>query len=830
MTRMTKKLRSLIANRLFILALFMAALFAVLFTRLYDIQIVSGQEILVGPRVQTTSREIVAPRGEIFDRNGQPLAINEATVTIKLDPNVQGASDNEMLIAFVRLMDAMGETLVDDLPISATEPKVFLFGGSERRLNQWKRDMGLNEGITAQQAYDNLMVRFQIPAAELTEHEARMVLSMRRSLHYQRFRRNPITIAHSVGTATQAAIEERNQDFPGFFIDIDYLRVYPEGRYVSHIIGYIRRINSDQLLQWADYGYTADSIVGQLGLERSFERYLRGHNGRILMETDETGRRLGILESESAAAGNNVFLTLDIGLQRELYHIIERQLTDIIIAKLRANPWVAGARAQDTLSARQLLASMVSANTVAVAPILNAESGTLSRPIRDFVEANFEGDPGGERAFIAASVGNGITENRLLLAMYEQGIVHPTEAEFYRMLRGDLPSTPFIIRMLEEGYITPDMTNVRPNSASAVMIDVNTGAVLASVSYPSFDNNRFVNTFDNAYWNHVNTNPNSPMLNRAFVERRPPGSTFKMITATAAMENGFIGSGGRIACRFTFNRVGRPYAHCHSRHGTSNNVEEAIAISCNYFFYELQFRMGNARDGTSLEGIGLLNQYMIYFGLGQPTGVEIFDIFASINAQGMGALPISSPEYRARRQGSRWTDGDSIRTAIGQADNSLTAASMAKFTATLANGGYRYQMHFLSHIETVNQAPVRRFEPVLEAVAPMSTSTVNTIHRGMLLTTTGSRGTARSMFAGFPVQVAGKTGTAQEAGWPNHTAFSAFAPFDDPSVAIYVMMPGSAQSSISAPAARVARDALAVYFHLDTVPQRPDRVGEFVMR
>ncbi|MCL2702212.1 MAG: penicillin-binding transpeptidase domain-containing protein [Defluviitaleaceae bacterium] len=842
MKEILSKIKSLLTNRLIVLLVILTAMFIILATRLYDLQIVHGHEYQTVRRQFTNERVISAPRGEIFDRNGQPLAINRTTAMVKMDPNVRvhgnnHALINENLLSFIRLMDRYGEVIEDELRISESQPREFLFGGSRSREELWKRDMNLPLDISAQDAYDRLVARFRIPVDDMTPREARLVLSMRQSLLRQQWHRNPITVVLSVSPAAQAALEERNQEFPGFYIDIDYLREYPEGMYVSHIIGYIRRINSDQLERNRVFGYIEDDLFGQEGVESAFELFLRGERGSVTIETDSAGRRIGILDTNPAIAGDNVYLTLDINLQREIYHIIERRLTEIIIGKLTSNPRRERARPEDHIPVRDLLVSMIKSNNISIGAIMTAGEENLAWPIRAYVENNSDFDIASEtyqrelRDFVADAVDKGrITENQLLLAMYEQGLVAPTDAELERMKRGNQQTLAFIVRMLNEGYITPAMTNVHPSTASVVVLDVDTGAVLASVSYPSYDNNRLVNNFDNNYWARLMNDPARPMFNRAFQELRAVGSTFKMLTTVAVLENEVVRPNTRIFDEFTFTSAGLPHARCNTRHG-SVNAEEAIMVSCNYYYYETSFRLGNSRSGNMLEGIWKLNEYMSYFGLGHPTGVEIFCEFDRLFERlPHGLLPISSPEYRLHRGRGGWSDGETIRTAIGQSENALTCAVMAKYTATIASGGVRYEMHFLSHVEAYDGSLVSRRTPVIEDIVPMSESTLNTVRRGMLGVTANSRGTAHRVFRDLPIQVAGKTGTAQEEGWPNHMSFSAFAPYDDPAIALYVLVPGGYRSSSDNPAAVVARDVIEAYFKLDAEPQRPVKDNTLVMR
>jgi penicillin-binding protein 2 len=279
-----------------------------------------------------------------------------------------------------------------------------------------------------------------------------------------------------------------------------------------------------------------------------------------------------------------------------------------------------------------------------------------------------------------------------------------------------------------------------------------------------------------------------------------------MLTAVSVLENNIVTPQTRIFDSFIFQRDGIVFSRCNMRHGYVN-VVDAIAVSCNYFFFETSYSLG----------IRALNETMVEFGLGQPTGVEIFDINRQLQRTlPPGLIPIASPQFRMHQRSGRWFTGDTIHVSIGQGDNTLTAAEMARFTAIFATGGDRYQMHFKSHITAHDGTVLSRFTPVVEHTVPMLDTTVDAIRRGMLQATEGHRGTAIGIFRNFPIQVAGKTGTTQEAGWPNHSSFAAYAPFENPEIALYIVLPGSAQTTISQPAARMAVEILSVYFGLDT--------------
>jgi cell division protein FtsI/penicillin-binding protein 2 len=237
-------------------------------------------------------------------------------------------------------------------------------------------------------------------------------------------------------------------------------------------------------------------------------------------------------------------------------------------------------------------------------------------------------------------------------------------------------------------------------------------------------------------------------------------------------------------------------------------VATAIEVSCNYFFYEAAFRLGNA--GGTLKGIETLNKYMSLFGLDQPSGVEIEE-----NFKGM-----SSPGLRAKQPDNKtWTDSNTVRTAIGQDLNSYSPAVMAKYVAAMATRGVRYKSTLISKIETSDGEPIMKNEPVVEEIIELKDETWDSIYKGMINVTTGSRGTARATFSGFPVAVAGKTGTAEIKGRDAHTTFGGFAPYPNPEIAVFVIVPYGEYKGGLAPASEIAEKIIEIYMGLKTSPE-----------
>ena len=822
-------------NRLFILFIVVGCMFYILVTALFNIQIVNGNtyQITVDTSTKQQPIPITAPRGIILDRYGRPLATNEVAFTAKIDPMVNTKLDPEAAKAFIEIMEKNGEKIIDNFPLSKTQPYTFQFSGTGTSEARWKEDMGVPKDATAQEAFDHLRAFFKIPE-ETDDDTARKILSLCNAVYLERIRLNQITIAVNINDRTVAALEERNQDFPGFYVDVDYLRNYPGGENFSHMLGYIRTISSEELAQKKEAGiagYDSASIVGQSGLELAFESELKGENGQMIAEINKEGRRVSTSRVADPVQGDTVVLTIDAALQNKSAAILEDMLKQLLISKLKGT-----AIREEPITPRQLLASMVNANNISIGDIMNAPAGSYSYAIQQYVSENFTPPEKQEnydrdlKRFVASAIEeNQIGTAQMLLVMLEQDIITLTEDQISSLRNSNYMVLSILIEKLESGEITPQMTYLKPSTGSVVVVDIHNGDILAAASYPTYDNNQLVNSYNNDYIRKLMNDPSSPVYYRAVSEPRAPGSTFKMITALAGLENGIITGATRITDKGKFMDSGPPYPSCwvHTAgyHGTIN-VTQALEVSCNYFFYDTAYHMGNTASDTKYEGIGMLNRYMEYFGLNTRSGVEIGEYADTIPAD---VNKMSSPEFKAYIQRSRdssltdsqvrWVDGDTVRTAIGQSFNNYTAAVMAKYIATLANGGDRYQLHFLNRIESSTGETLSCFDPKIELSLDLKPENLKLVYDGMLAVTQGDRGTARSVFAGFPMPVGGKTGTAQEADF-NHASFACFAPYDKPQIAVYVVIPDGDTLTTIAPAAQVARDVLAFYFGLDQEPQQ----------
>lgn len=838
-----KDLWRFLTNRLLLLAVIILLLFYFLAATIFDLQIVNGQNYIRA--VTATYNEtltLTSPRGTIYDRFGRPLALNSTAYSVKIDPSSVAPNSNEMLHELIVLFEENEQQYVDDFPITLHEP--YAFEWSVNRETNWKKNMNVPEELSAYETVEYLREHFKI-GPELSALEARKLLSLRSLLYLQRFAQyNTVTVAYNANMKTMIALEERRRDFSGVFIDVESLREYPNGRYVSHIIGYIGRISEDDYNANKENGYTNNSMFGRSGIERAFESELRGIDGERVVETNNLGTILRTLEVTPPTQGNKVFLTIDSVFQEKLYYMLEDHLRDTIKNKMIGH----NAR-EKPITVREFFISMVNANNISLRDILESEQGSDSYTVREFIlsvhpEASVSQKGEDERnaaiRVVKDIIADGITRGTvrpvtMLLVMLEQGIITGDEQYIQQLKNGRITPLQAIIDKLNSKEITPQMTNLDPSTGSVVVLDVRTGGVIGAVGYPTFDNNELVNHFNNEYYQKLLRDPTTPLRNRPFMEARAPGSSFKMISAVAALESGEITPRSTIYDGVAFTKAGRPHTRCHSgySHG-SINIVSALAVSCNYFFCEAIYRLGTERSGGM--GRDALMRYMTEFGLNDRTGVEIYERADEIRASMVGRgwpenTPIiSSPQYKefsmklfnpdVPPSEFTWFDGDTVRTSIGQANNQYSAVAMAKYVATLATGGVRYQTHLLDRITTQHDEPVREFGRVTEHVIDFAPETLDTVFRGMLAVTETPQGTAYATYKNFPVRVAGKTGTAQESSSRNdHSSFAAFAPYEEPEIAVYVQLPFGDTRYMPRSAAELAKQVIAEYMGFNVEPQ-----------
>ena len=349
---------------------------------------------------------------------------------------------------------------------------------------------------------------------------------------------------------------------------------------------------------------------------------------------------------------------------------------------------------------------------------------------------------------------------------------------------------------------------------SCVVMNVKTGEVLAMASYPDYNPQSFADGISNEEWKSYNENKSYPLLNKCIQSAYEPGSIFKMVTAIAGLESGNISLTEKINDTGVYKKYGAEwkcwyYTDYHRGHGYLN-VIGAIEKSCNFFFYETADRMG----------IDTLDKYATYFGLGRKTGIEL-------PSETAGTL--ASKDYVKSIKGS-WNPGDTINAAIGQGYNKFTPLQMTKYISMIANGGNNVNVSIVKTIQNADGTEVSKDEIneyVKEKLGLTEENTenitlnkdyVNAVREGMKSVTSGESGTAYVRFKDFNIKVGGKTGSAEAGKDANgndivNAWFAAFAPYDDPEIAVVVMVENGGHGNYTADA---VRNIMAEYFGMNT--------------
>lgn len=326
------------------------------------------------------------------------------------------------------------------------------------------------------------------------------------------------------------------------------------------------------------------------------------------------------------------------------------------------------------------------------------------------------------------------------------------------------------------------------NAGAAVVLDCNNADILAIASYPTYNAQLF-----NKQYQELLQTPHNPMWNRAIGGTYPPGSIFKMITSIAALESGVITPDTIIYDEGIYKYYSDYQPRCwiwnerHTTHG-NQNVSAAIENSCNYFFYEV----------GRLTGIDILNDYAKQFGLGEYSGIEL------VSEEARGRL--AGPEDRKKYNGVEWRGGDTLQAAIGQSENLFTPIQLANYIATIANGGTRYKPHIIKSIRSsTDNKIIYQSEPEVLNKIDIKPQNLDAVKQGMLNVT--ETGTAQSAFVGYEIKVGGKTGSAQVPTGSDNGVFVAFAPYDNPQLAVAVIIEHGNKGSDVAPIVKAVFDS-----------------------
>ncbi len=381
-----------------------------------------------------------------------------------------------------------------------------------------------------------------------------------------------------------------------------------------------------------------------------------------------------------------------------------------------------------------------------------------------------------------------VTGTQICAIVYEQGVLPMDEDAYNGLLRGTVDSYGWLHDKIQSLEITPGQLGLEPGSGGLVVTDPNTGDVLACVSYPGYDNNRLANTMDSAYYNQLNSGTSRPFYNRATQEETAPGSTFKMVSATAGLEEGIVDASTTFSCNGVFSEV-QPSPRCWvypNGHGSLNAVG-AIENSCNVYFYNVGYELGMDSEGNydSTRGTDRLAKYAEMYGLGEKSGLEIDE-----------AAPHISDEY-------------SIQSAIGQGNNNFTVSQLNRYVTAVANRGTVYDLTLIDKVTDSSGSLLRDNEAeVVRTMDDISSSTWDQLHQGMELMVS-----SHATFSGLDFSMAGKTGTAQQNELhADHALFVGYAPADSPEISVAVRIVNGYNSGY---ASEIGRDVSQIYFNPD---------------
>ena len=341
------------------------------------------------------------------------------------------------------------------------------------------------------------------------------------------------------------------------------------------------------------------------------------------------------------------------------------------------------------------------------------------------------------------------------MILYDQGAADKADGDFESWQHGGISTHELVLRKIDKLEITPADLALDPCSGSAVVTDTKTGEVLACVSYPGYDNNRFAGQMDEEYYYRIYNKASLPLYNRATQQLSAPGSTFKPVTVIAGMEEGAINAGTAVVCDGVFDKVDPPLKCWHEAgHGSVSGAASALQNSCNDYLCEISYRLGMGEDGmySDEQALAVLQEYAGLFDLDKKSGIE---------------LPESSPQV---------TDSYAIPSAIGQGTNNFSTVQLARYATTLGNRGTSFALTLIDQIDGAEN------EPEIESQIELAPEIWDTVHTGMEWYIQSTQ-----IFNDFPITAAGKSGTAQEIKTrPDHSLFIGFAPADDPEIAAAV--------------------------------------------
>ncbi len=663
----------------------------ILIMQLFNLQVVNGSSYreISNTRLSREGK-IEAARGRITDRTGVILSSTIDSFSLEMyKTNVDDEILNSSISLMTQILESNGDSYIDDFPVSINP---FQFrSSSEEEISALKSKFKIPETASAEESFYLVRDKYGIKSDDIGE--IARILAIRYAITTKGYSNTKsIQISSSISRNSAVQIQERSSELSGVNVIEEPIRRYNVNNSASHIIGYVSRINEANIKEFKEKGdthkYETNDKVGQTGIEKVFEEYLRGEDGVKQIDMNVDGSITGEYTAQEAIGGASIALTIDENLQR-----VTEQSLAFNVEKIRAG-----------------------------------------------------------------------------------GFGHAYDA----------------------------------NGACAVVTNVKTGEILAMASCPDYNPQFFCDGISTEQWNNYNNNKTTPLRNRAVQNSYAPGSIYKMVTAIAGLQEQKIGIYDRI------NDTGRYYVEgadkdyrcwLYNDYGYGHgplNVSGAIEKSCNFYFYTVGSRTG----------IEAIDRYARYFGLGRKTGIELPNETPGL---------LAAPELVSQREGRNWSEADTIIAAIGQSYNDFSPIQVSKYISMLANGGKNIDLSIIksvtlsngtqvsdSEIEEFLDRKLGRTKETVEEI-PINQEYLQAVLKGMESVTDSEGGTAYQIFRDFNISVGGKTGSA-EAG-PNVNAwFVGFAPFENPEVAVVVMVENGGHGFYTA---EVVRDVIQEYFGMN---------------
>ncbi len=382
---------------------------------------------------------------------------------------------------------------------------------------------------------------------------------------------------------------------------------------------------------------------------------------------------------------------------------------------------------------------------------------------------------------------NSINPNYLCAILYDQEVLPYDAGTRNALARGSLSAYGFVISKIRSLELTPGMIGLDLCSGSCVVLDSTSGEVLACVSYPGYDSNQLANPKDTKYYSFISLNNSRPLYNYATQQKTAPGSTFKPCSATAGLTEGVISPGETIVDKGIFEKVSnQPKCWAYPSNHGAINVAQALRDSCNYFFYEVGYRLAGGDSYNDSKGIKKIQKYASMFGLDEKTGLEIEESQSTL------------------------ADEFPVMAAIGQSNHNITTVALARYATAIASRGNVYDLTLLNKVTDSEGNVIETYSPsVKRHIEVVDSSTWNAVQSGMRMMIEDYN---NGSFNALPVAVAGKTGTAQQSNdKPNHALFIGFAPYESPQIAFATRI---AFGYTSHNAADVTRNILGCYYNL----------------